>query len=85
MNVSLSPHFDKLIAEKVKSGNYNSASEVIREALRLLEEKEAREKAYTAFMKKEIEKGMQGPFKERDAKSFLEEAHKKFGLEETIK
>lgn len=85
MNVSLSPHFDKLIAEKVKSGSYNSASEVIREALRLLEQKDAQEKAYTAYMKKEIEKGMKGPFKEWDAKSFLEKAHKKFGLEETVK
>ncbi len=77
MNVSLSPHFDKLIAEKVKSGNYNSASEVIREALRLLEEKEAREKAYTTFMKKEIEKGMASPLKPWNLQEFLEEARRR--------
>jgi antitoxin ParD1/3/4 len=38
MNVSLTPELDKFIAGKVESGRYNSASEVVREALRLLEE-----------------------------------------------
>ena len=40
MNVSLTPEFDKFIADKVASGRYTSASEVVREALRLLEEHE---------------------------------------------
>jgi antitoxin ParD1/3/4 len=38
MNVSLTPELDKFVASKVESGRYNSASEVVREALRLLEE-----------------------------------------------
>lgn len=38
MNVSLTPELDKFVAGKVKSGRYTSASEVVREALRLLEE-----------------------------------------------
>ena len=38
MNVSLTPELDKFVSAKVESGRYNSASEVIREALRLLEE-----------------------------------------------
>lgn len=38
MNVSLTPELDKFVAAKVKSGRYNSASEVVREALRLLED-----------------------------------------------
>jgi antitoxin ParD1/3/4 len=38
MNVSLSPELEKFVSAKVKSGRYNSASEVVREALRLLEE-----------------------------------------------
>lgn len=37
MNVSLTPRLEKLVQEKVASGIYNSASEVAREALRLLE------------------------------------------------
>ncbi|MFQ5789262.1 MAG: type II toxin-antitoxin system ParD family antitoxin [Acidobacteriota bacterium] len=40
MNVSLTPELEKLVQEKVKSGRYNSASEVMREALRLLEEQD---------------------------------------------
>jgi antitoxin ParD1/3/4 len=38
MNVSLTPKLEKFVAAKVSSGLYNSASEVVREALRLLEE-----------------------------------------------
>jgi antitoxin ParD1/3/4 len=40
MNVSLTPELEKFVNEKVKSGLYNSASEVIRESLRLLIEKD---------------------------------------------
>lgn len=38
MNVSLTPELEKFVSSKVESGRYNSASEVVREALRLLEE-----------------------------------------------
>jgi antitoxin ParD1/3/4 len=40
MNVSLTPELEKFVADKVESGRYTSASEVVREALRLLEEHE---------------------------------------------
>ena len=38
MNVSLTPELEEFVNTKVESGRYNSASEVVREALRLLEE-----------------------------------------------
>jgi antitoxin ParD1/3/4 len=38
MNVSLTPQLEEFVSAKVESGRYNSASEVVREALRLLEE-----------------------------------------------
>jgi antitoxin ParD1/3/4 len=38
MNVSLTPELDRFVIGKVESGRYTSASEVVREALRLLEE-----------------------------------------------
>ena len=38
MNVSLTRELEKFVSAKVKAGRYNSASEVVREALRLLEE-----------------------------------------------
>lgn len=37
MNVSLTPQLESLVKQKVASGLYNSASEVVREALRLME------------------------------------------------
>ena len=40
MNVSLTPELESLIREKVQTGLYNNASEVVREALRLLEERD---------------------------------------------
>jgi antitoxin ParD1/3/4 len=38
MNVHLTPELEQLVQSKVKSGRYNSASEVVGEALRLLEQ-----------------------------------------------
>ena len=45
MNVSLTPELEKYIQNKVETGRYTSASEVVREALRLLEQKEKHERA----------------------------------------
>lgn len=36
MNVSLTPDLERFVRDKVASGLYNSSSEVVREALRLL-------------------------------------------------
>jgi len=38
MNVNLTAKLEKLVQNKVKTGRYNSASEVVREALRLMED-----------------------------------------------
>ena len=43
MNVSLTPELEKFVRQKVNTGRYLSASEVIREALQLLEEREINE------------------------------------------
>jgi len=40
MKISLSPELERLIAEKVSSGRYPSANEVVREGLELLQERE---------------------------------------------
>jgi antitoxin ParD1/3/4 len=40
MNISLTPELEQFINEKVNSGKYPSASEVVQAALRLLEERE---------------------------------------------
>jgi antitoxin ParD1/3/4 len=40
MNVSLTPELERLVNEKIESGLYQTASEVVREALRLLKERD---------------------------------------------
>ena len=42
MNVSITEHLAGYVRRKVKSGRYNNASEVIREALRRMEDEDAR-------------------------------------------
>jgi antitoxin ParD1/3/4 len=45
MNIHLTTELEQLVQGKVQSGRYNSASEVIREALRLMEERDLRREA----------------------------------------
>ena len=54
MSVSLTPELDKFVAAKVESGRYNSASEVVREALRLLEDNDRARGAQLAVFNKEF-------------------------------
>lgn len=42
MNVSLTPKLDEFVSEQVEQGRYRSASEVVREGLRLLELRESK-------------------------------------------
>ena len=58
MNVSLTPMLEELVQQKVATGLYNSASEVIREALRLLEERDELRKLRVGTLRKEISVGL---------------------------
>jgi len=58
MNVSLTPVLEKLIQKKVKSGAYNNASEVVREALRLLEEHDKIKSLKLQKLKAELQTGL---------------------------
>ena len=59
MNVSLTPELETLISQKVATGMYHSASEVIREALRLLNEHDALRKIQHEELRREIAVGME--------------------------
>jgi antitoxin ParD1/3/4 len=54
MNVSLTHELEKFVNNKVQTGRYNSASEVVREALRLLEEHEQARTAQLSEFNKEL-------------------------------
>ncbi|HEY1806294.1 MAG TPA: type II toxin-antitoxin system ParD family antitoxin [Terracidiphilus sp.] len=58
MNVSLTRELDKFVAAKVSSGRYTSASEVVREALRLLEQHEKSRVEQLADFNRELKKRM---------------------------
>ena len=58
MNISLNPHFEELVKSKVESGLYNSASEVMLETLRLLEERDQLRELRLEELRREIQKGI---------------------------
>lgn len=58
MNISLTPHLEGIVKGKVESGLYTSVSEVMREALRLLEERDRLRELRLEELRREIQKGI---------------------------
>ena len=58
-SISISDHFDKFIASQIASGRYDTASEVIRAGLRLLEEKETEYKLRLSTLQDALIQGEQ--------------------------
>lgn len=60
LSVSLGRHFEDYLDRKVASGRYGSASEVLREALRLLEEQDVLLEHKLRRLDEELSKGQTG-------------------------
>jgi len=58
VNVSLTPELEELIQERVRSGRYTSASEVVREALRLLEERDELRRLRLSELRSKVAAGL---------------------------
>ncbi|MGA3170085.1 MAG: type II toxin-antitoxin system ParD family antitoxin [Chthoniobacteraceae bacterium] len=58
MNVSLTPELEELVQSKVQSGRYQSASEVIREGLRLLDDQDRLRAAQLDEVRRKIQIGI---------------------------
>lgn len=58
MNVSLPSDMAKFVEDEVEAGGYASSSEVVREALRLLQRDKAREAEKLAILRREINIGL---------------------------
>jgi putative addiction module antidote protein, CC2985 family len=58
MNVSLTPELEAIVNKKVKSGLYNSASEVVREGIRLLQQRDEMREKKLESLRIEIQKGI---------------------------
>lgn len=68
MNVNLTPQLEELVREKVASGRYTSASEVVREALRLLQDQDQLRSVRLETLRKDIRQGLEsGPGEPWDA------------------
>ena len=74
-SILLGEHFEKFISTKVSSGKFNSASEVIRTALRLLEAEEFKMKDLNKALSQGEKSGMEKNF---DPKVNLKKLHNKF-------
>jgi len=75
MNVSLTPELEELVRAKVSSGRYLSASEVVREALRLLEDKDKIRQIRLDELREDIQKGLDsGPSEALDMSNIKAEA-----------
>ncbi len=59
MNVSLTPQLEMFIKQKLEKGMYNSVSEVVREALRLLEERDALHAMRLEALRSDIGRGIE--------------------------
>ena len=84
MNVSLTPRLKKLVTQKVASGRYGSASEVVREALRLFEERERLRETQLAELRREVlvgvralDRGDSVPFDRKTAEAIKAEGRRR--------
>ena len=72
MNVSVGQKWEAFVAEAVESGRYGSASEIVREGLRLVEEREAKLAALRQMIEASIAEG--GEHTSEDVKAAIEAA-----------
>ena len=65
MNVNLTPQLEELVRSKVNSGMYSSASEVVREALRLMDEQDRLRQVKLNDLRREVHKGLDSGISEQ--------------------
>ena len=78
MNINLTPQLEDMIRQKVASGRYNSASEVVREALRLMEEQDSLRAIKLERLRRDIQEGLDsGPATPWDIEEIKREGRKR--------
>lgn len=78
MNVSLTSKLEGMVKKLVKSGRYNSASEVVRDGLRLLEDREQLREIKLQELRRAIQKSRDsGPSTPWDLDDFKSRAKKR--------
>ena len=79
MNIHLTPQLEALVEKQVRSGRYNSASEVVREALRLFQDRERMREAQIRELQRKIDEGLASLREGRyiDGETFFRELEEK--------
>jgi antitoxin ParD1/3/4 len=86
MKVNLTPELEEMVRQKVSSGLYTSASEVIREALRLMEEQDRIGAAKLDQLRRDIQDGLNsGPATAWDPGEIKREAAKTRAARASVK
>ena len=88
-NVNLTEHFDRFIETGITSGRFNNASEVVREGLRLLEQREREDKAKIEWLRAAAKEGFDaadcGDYvtlnSEEELDAFLDQVHEEVSTE----
>jgi antitoxin ParD1/3/4 len=84
LNVNLTPQLEELVRQKVSSGRYNSASEVVREALRLMEAQDQLRAAKLEQLRQDIREGLEsGPARPWNVAELKREGRKRLGARRT--
>jgi len=75
---AVGPHFERFIRDQVSGGRYASASEVVRDALRLLEHEDQRREAALALLRADVRLGLDsGPG--QDSEAVFQRLERKYG------
>jgi len=75
MNVNLTPQLEDLVRSKIASGLHTSASEVVREALRLMDEQDRLRQAKLEQLRSDVRQGLaSGPSETWDAEAVKRKA-----------
>ncbi len=84
LNVNLTPQLEELVRQKVSSGRYNSASEVVREALRLMEAQDQLQAAKLEQLRQDIREGLEsGPARPWNVAEMKREGRKRLSARTT--
>ena len=76
-SLSLGPHWEKFVKREIASGRYVSASEVVRAALRELEERSKRLRALQDYLAEGAKQARNGEFVEFSVDDVLKRAKKR--------
>ena len=77
MNVNLTPHFEHFVQAQLAGGQYSSVSEIVRDALRLLEENKRLQELKLRHLRVALDEGECSPDAPYDIEALIAEGKKR--------